>query len=396
MSPLDAARDLLAKAKEMTRDALSAAFKALPEEAQALYSKLQKAERFAPENERKDSIKEHLSPSGKYKLITSRFATGPGTWDYSQGKVFKIGSDEPIAVVQRNYGAFPFLFVENHPNGHDYLLAGEDYQGQTVVELDTGKVVNNLSHGASKGFGFCWADYTFNREHQLLIVDGCFWACPYELKFFDFSDPMNQGWPELENEAGADADAKQPVFNADGTITCFESEYVESDDDDERSDEEIQKDAPVRVRKTFRRDGEKLVLVEEWVSEKEQERRRKNEEYQRQYEEWEANFKANDPLYVTYAALVKDPAFSPSDYQSRGITHKDWCPDFTKHETRWCRRIVEKGKGSFTIDLEWAVETGPVKLVVYKDGKHLEDKFWMDHSAESMKAAFAYAKEVMS
>jgi len=353
-----------------------------------------KAEFFVPENENADSIKEHLSPSGRYKLVTSRFSTGPGTWDYSQGKVFQVGSDEPIAVIQRKYGAFPFLWVENHPKGN-FLIGGEDYQGQTVVELDTGKVVNNLSHGADQGFGFCWADYSFNEVWCVLVVDGCHWACPYEIKLFDFSDPINQGWPEIESEGGVDADAKQPVFNADGTITCFESEYVESDDDDPRSDEEIQREAPVRVRKTFRREGLKLKLVEEWVSEKEQERRRRNEEYARQYAEWEANFKATDPLYLAYASNLKDLVLSPEEYQSRGVTHEGWCPDFKKLETRWCRRIVKKGSSPYTIDLEWAVDTGPVKLVIYKDGKHHEDKFWMEHSATSMSNAFAYAKALV-
>jgi hypothetical protein len=378
MSTLEDAEALLARSDKMTQAALSEAFKALPEEAQSLYRKMEKAKKFAPERENKDSIKEYLSPSGKYKLVTSLFTTGLGMWDYSQGKVFRVGSDEPIAVIQRNYGVFPFLWIEDHPNGHPYLLAGEDYQGQTVVELDTGKVVNNLSHGASQGFGFCWSSYTFNREHQLLVVEGCCWACPYEFRFFDFSDPIGKGWPELECECGApDADAKQPVFNADGTITCFESEYIESDEDE---DEGNQKEAPVRVRKVFRREGMSLKLVEGWVSEEEQERRRKNEEYERQQAEWVRQFKTTDPLYLTYADMVKDPALSPSDY-----------------ETRWSRRIVSKKQTrGYALDLEWAVETGPVKLVVYKDGKHHEDKFWMEHSVESMQAAFEYAKSLVN
>jgi hypothetical protein len=48
-----------------------------------------------------------------------------------------------------------------------------------------------------------------------------------------------------------------------------------------------------------------------------------------------------------------------------------------------------------TFDLEWGVDTGPVKLVIYKDGKHVEDKFWMEHSVASIEAAFAYAKGLL-
>lgn len=36
----------------------------------------------------------------------------------------------------------------------------------------------------------------------MLIVDGCYWACPYELVAFDFSKPMDLPYPELHRWAG--------------------------------------------------------------------------------------------------------------------------------------------------------------------------------------------------
>lgn len=332
----------------------------------------------------------HKSPSGKYTLTVTPYATKPGCWNYSRGVATNTETGEVIADVKRNYGHFPFLFIEDHPNGHSYLLCGEDYQGQTVVELDTGKRVNNLSHGAKQGVGFCWADYEFNAEHQILVVDGCHWACPYEYKFFDFSDPIANGWPELEPEKWVDADRRKPIFNPDGTITCFQSEYVEDDDDEDTDDDEKR---PVAATLTFRRDGLKLALVSEWVSDKEQANRQRQEEYRRQYDEWLANFKATDSLYLAMLEGLKDAAFSPEEYISIGQTHKDWCPGFEKNERRMCRRL-HKVK-PYTFDLEWGVDTGPVKLVIYKDGKHVEDKFWREHSVASIEAAFAYAKGLL-
>src|SRR5271157_2401137 len=151
---------------------------------------------FTSENEDATSRREYPSPSGRYKLVVSSFGTKPGSWSYSQGKVFKQGSDAPIAIVNRNYSAFPYMFVEDHPSGHDFLVCGEDYQGQTVIDLTTGARRDHLSAGTDKGFGFCWAEHRFHKETQVLVVCGCHWACPYEFRFYDFADPM-KGWPEF-------------------------------------------------------------------------------------------------------------------------------------------------------------------------------------------------------
>lgn len=338
-----------------------------------------KTDYFKPENESVKCRREHLSPSGKYKLMTSNFSTKEGSWSYSQGKVFRLGSDEPIAVVQRNYSAFPFTFIEDHPNGHVYLIAGENYQGQTVIELDTGKRRDHLPQDAKTGHGFCWTESRFDPGTSLLAVCGCIWAFPYEFRFYDFSDPMT-GWPELETESYIWDDAKWPTFEPDGTIKTYHTE--EKDEDD----------APdvLASIQTFRREGPKLTLLNEWVSDKEKAARATRIEGARKYEEWLQNFRATDPLYLAAQELMKDPAFQPEKYESVGITHDDWCPDFKGNESRMCRRLL---RGKATIDLEWAVVTGPIKLVIFKGGNHVEDKFF-EHSIYGMKNAFTYAKSV--
>ena len=100
------------------------------------YYKSERQKYFNFNNEDVDSRKILNSPSGKYNLTISFFKTGKNNWNYSQGKVYL--NDKLIDTVNRNYSTFPFLFIENHPNGHDYLICGEDYQGQTIIELDTG------------------------------------------------------------------------------------------------------------------------------------------------------------------------------------------------------------------------------------------------------------------
>lgn len=354
---------------------------------------MSKEDFFKPENEQPGK-KVELSPNDKYKLIITNFSTQKGCWSYSQGQVFKIGEDKPIAVVRRNYHAFPFLFIENHPNGHDYLVCGEDYQGQTVIELDTGKRLDHLSKGTDKGMGFCWVDYHFNIENKILVVDGCIWACPYEFRFYDFSDPM-LGWTELVFDGDVkyiDDDVRQPVFNTDGTITCFQSDNM---DDWEGEEGPTIEQTPIAATNTFRRDGNKLILVDSWVSEKEKIIRQKYEEDERKFREWRDNFEKTDPLYLEHLEQLKNPIFEPEKYTGMGITYDGWCPDFKGRESRYIRRIHHSRDKKYTIDFELAVKTGPVKLIIFKAGNRYETKFFMEHSVESVKQAFAYAENLL-
>jgi len=144
---------------------------------------------FKQNNLVEDSEKIETSPSGKYKLTISKYTTKKGCWNYSRG-IIKNKNGDIIADVKRNYHHFPFHWVENHPNGHDYLICGEDYQGQTIIELDTDKRKDYLPEAAKKGFGFCWVSYEASPNKKVLAVNGCVWAGPYEVVFVDFSDPM--------------------------------------------------------------------------------------------------------------------------------------------------------------------------------------------------------------
>lgn len=152
--------------------------------------------KFISENARPNP-KEFRSPSERYLLRVTNYSMGKGYWDYSRGEVFE--GERKVADVKRNYGHFPFAWVEKHANGHDYLLCGEDYQGQTVVELDTGKRADlEPDENMDKGFGFCWADIHPSPDRKVVAVDGCYWACPYEVVLYDFTEPLKLPYKVLE------------------------------------------------------------------------------------------------------------------------------------------------------------------------------------------------------
>ena len=179
-----------------------------------------KTDYFIEENRKPNCRSEHTSPSGRYKLVVDSYSTKKGSWSYTRGRLFTQDSDEPVGDVMRNYSAFPFAWAENHDDGHDYIICGKDYQGQTVIQLDTGERRDNLSEGAEKGHGFCWATHQLLEDGKTLMVEGCHWACPYEYRFYDFSNPMS-GWPELDfpEEVGG-------LDNGRNTRTTFEDGLV--------------------------------------------------------------------------------------------------------------------------------------------------------------------------
>ncbi len=329
-------------------------------------------------------MNEYFSQSGKYILVITKQPTKPGCWDYSVGEVSL--NSVLISTVNRNYSSFPFLFIEGHPNGHDYLVCGEDYQGQTVIELDTGKRLDFLPPEAEKGHAFCWADYEFDAASNLLVVEGCHWACPYEFRFYDFSNPM-LGWPEIKADDVIYESPKKPEIHGD-IIKTFEM-----DKDDDGADTE--KIAAIKTFKAVNEGaGHKLILQEEWVSEEEQKKRKANKEATARYEAEIKLFKETDSLYLRYRELVKEMPDAET-HAGVGVTYDGWCPDFKVQERRWCHRIHYKQSKGYTIDLSWGTKTGPIKLEIFKDGKTHESKFF-EHSVSGMEEAFAYAKELLS
>jgi hypothetical protein len=150
------------------------------------------------------SSNQEISPSGKYKMEISSLKTLPGTWKYTVGKV--IDNTEQrfvriISVVHRNYESFPFGWYENHKDGHDYLVCGFDYQGLTVIRLDTRERMDWVPKNAVNGGGFCHSGfYEYRPKENTIKTEGCFWACPYEYVTYDFSVPMSLPWPEKHRE----------------------------------------------------------------------------------------------------------------------------------------------------------------------------------------------------
>ena len=319
-------------------------------------------------------LKEVTSESGKYKLIVSSIETKPGCWNVTRGEVYN-SSNTLIQTIDLNYSAFPCLFIENHKNGHDYLICGEDYQGQTIVELDTGKKHSQLSEGAEKGHGFCWSSYEYNVENQVLLVNGCHWACPYEYRLYDFSDPMNFQEIKYSECIDGDYEENKPIFNPDGTITT--NEYRTLDEYDEDLDD--YKKELIRTY-TLKRDGLTLHLINDWVSDAEKQRKIEYAKLKAEYDATVAEFKKSDPLYLKHLELCKNVKLNPSTYCYMGYNHD------VKEDT-YGRTILSNS--TYSVELNWGFYVGEIELKITKNQKR-QDTIKFPHSVEGMEQAFDY------
>lgn len=143
----------------------------------------------------------HHSPSGNYDLIVIPYETGKGFWNYTKGIVYNKISGEEVHTVYRNYGSFPFQWIE-HQNGNEYLLCGEDYQGYVTLNLTEKKKHVYYSENAFKGWGWCWVEIKeYDKEYDTSFrVEGCAWGAPFEIVEYDFKDPDTLPYKELSCE----------------------------------------------------------------------------------------------------------------------------------------------------------------------------------------------------
>lgn len=287
-----------------------------------------------------------FSPSGRHQLQIRSYQTKEGCWDYTRGTVTRLSDGQEVCDVVRNYSDFLHAFVTK--GDREYLVTGEKYTSQTVVNLETGEVMQAIPDDIDESLGFCWASVTPVGE-DLLFVEGCYWAASYEFRFYDFSDPEKNRWPHIPviteqeyekhkeslargelpedliyNQEFLLADATPPVFE-DGRIIVRQTEAVykptgqraysisreeldliDEDEYEKESNWEIVTD----VERVLERRGPALVMVREWKSDYQKEKEAQRKAYQEKQDADLKHFRETDTfLPVAQRVLEQSPVF---------------------------------------------------------------------------------------
>lgn len=357
---------------------------------------------YKDENEIKN-YDDVLSPSGKYKLLIRAYETKPGCWPYSRGTVYRISDGVEVCDIKRNYSTFHYSWITK--NNQEWLISGSSYLNQVAVNLDTGELFEN---GKGDSSDFCWARCFISPDGNTLVVDGCYWACPYEYKFYDFTDP-SKPWIELEIEEFIDATGgKNPIWLDNNTIQCFQCSEIYTKFGkiyDELSEEEIEQlsnsddDWSWRIDATLtlQRQDNKMVIIKEELTEKEKENRRKQKEASEKWNAWVQDFKNNNELFLTLKEYVKkfkidwDKHFGcGGGFENRRISV------LFREDPKWFYNMpVFKILNRKAVDLEWTLNGSNicVKLWNKNGNKHNDVEF--DSSREGMISALKFVKKHM-
>lgn len=174
---------------------------------------------YFQEQYKTEEVEVFYSPDNQYKLLIEHFRCVDGNvrHDYTRGIITSIDNSIKIEI-NRNYGHFIYEWVIR--GQQKYLLCGEDYQGYTIVNLVNQKILNYVPEEWHNGTGFCWAAIHYTPGINVLVVEGCQWACEYEIIFYEFSNPEQLPYKILKR-----------VNSYEKVIGWQDSAYYESVDD---------------------------------------------------------------------------------------------------------------------------------------------------------------------
>lgn len=149
---------------------------------------------FDPHNFVANSLETAYSPDKEFRLLTSRYRqTKPDlNWHAIKVEIFENATDQKLFDFLAHDSFFSaWLEVD----GVIYLVCSEDmYGGQTVIDL-TNRQMASYSPGED---GFIWTEFFLSPDGKSLATIGCIWASPYEIRVYDFTDPMTLPLPELK------------------------------------------------------------------------------------------------------------------------------------------------------------------------------------------------------
>jgi hypothetical protein len=136
-----------------------------------------------------------ISKSENFSLITRCYEqTKPDVnWSVTKVSVYEILSNEKIFEFYVNDSQFFYGWAEK--NGTEFLICAEDiFGGQTIIDL-TNRKMNSFSPDDD---GYIWTEFHLSPNSNYLATIGCYWACPFTIKVFDFQNPLNLPLKEIK------------------------------------------------------------------------------------------------------------------------------------------------------------------------------------------------------
>jgi len=103
--------------------------------------------------------------------------------------------DKKVIELNRNYSNFPFITIK-HTNGNEYLIYGEEYQGFTILNLNTLKKINHYSQFYYKRKGDSPYEWKYDDKNNILYITACDYYGKELYLIYDFEFPEERSLPQ--------------------------------------------------------------------------------------------------------------------------------------------------------------------------------------------------------
>ena len=150
----------------------------------------------------RDEIKD-FSESGKYYFSMTHYLQTDENrnWITSKVEIFKTGKTISDFSFLANSEDMIFHSCWVTKNNIEYLLLPEAMGGQSIYDTKN----NAFFSFYSEEEPFIWLDLYPSPDANKIAVEGCYWACPCELRVYDMSDITQLPYPLIYQDWDADS-----------------------------------------------------------------------------------------------------------------------------------------------------------------------------------------------
>jgi len=109
---------------------------------------------------------------------------------YSHNKVYDTDENLVYEYISE-YGHPFFCTLISHSNGRQYLAYKENLYGYSVFDIRSNETFKYIPATSWKGGEtFIATDIYYNSANDMVVAEGCYWACPYGVFLFEVKEPM--------------------------------------------------------------------------------------------------------------------------------------------------------------------------------------------------------------
>lgn len=185
-------------------------------------------EHFNGQTIEKGDFKSYISPSKNFRADTTNYYKKNANELYAFVEIYEQTQNQKILDFFTNEDRF--LHGWGIADEIEYLITAEDiYGGQTIVDL-----TNRKLYGYSPAEdGFIMTNFYLSPNGKTLATIGCYWACPFVVKLFDFTNPKQLPLREIKEIELSDNDENIVGWLDDETLQMEaikrerETEYME-------------------------------------------------------------------------------------------------------------------------------------------------------------------------